>query len=66
MRCSKKSPDITSPVEPHLVAEGGVPYSPRDDRDPYEMLDELMIVVEVLSPCWPQRDELTVGDCFRL
>jgi len=66
MKSSKKSPDTTSRVEPHLAAEGGVSYFPPDDRDPYEILDELMTVVEALSPEWPARDARMMGDCFRL
>ena len=68
MKSSKKSADTSSPprAEVHLAAEGGAPYSPCDDRDPYEILDELMTVVEALSPRWPKRDKRIAGDCFRL
>jgi hypothetical protein len=68
MRSSKKSPDAASaiPVESHLVAEAGVTYSPRSDRDPFEIIDELMVVVEALCPRWPERDRRISGDSFRL
>jgi hypothetical protein len=39
-----------------LVAEGGVTGTPAGNRDPYEMLDDLMTVVEALCPRWPPRE----------
>jgi hypothetical protein len=42
--------------EPLLVADGGVSTLPTSGRDPYEMLDDLMVVVEALCPRWPQRE----------
>ena len=39
-----------------FVAEGGLAYSVATDRDPFEALDDLMTVVEALSPTWPQRE----------
>ncbi|MGA9854664.1 MAG: hypothetical protein WBR29_05240 [Gammaproteobacteria bacterium] len=35
-------------------------------RDPYEILDDLMIVVEELCPVWPQRATFSDRDIFRL
>jgi hypothetical protein len=64
MKSSKKLPDTTQARAP--VAESAASYSSSTDRDPYEILDELMIVVEVLSPEWPARELSTVGSCFRL
>jgi hypothetical protein len=39
-----------------LAEEGGVRTAPASDRDPYEVLDDLMVVVEALCPRWPARD----------
>jgi hypothetical protein len=43
-------------AEPLLVAEGGVSAAPVSNRDPYEVLDDLMVVVEALCPRWPERE----------
>lgn len=44
-------------AEPLLVAEGGMPPAPlARERDPYEVLDDLMVVVEALCPRWPPRE----------
>ena len=40
----------------HFVAEGGLPYAPNTTRDPFEALNDLMILVEALSPTWPPRE----------
>lgn len=46
-----------SGVEPPLAAEGGLPASaPARERNPYEVLDDLMVVVEALCPRWPPRE----------
>ncbi|MBX5462116.1 MAG: hypothetical protein IRZ28_13640 [Steroidobacteraceae bacterium] len=46
-----------SGVEPPLAADGGLPASPpARERDPYEVLDDLMVVVEALCPRWPPRE----------
>jgi hypothetical protein len=39
-----------------LAAEGGVRVSTERPDDPYQVLDDLMAVVEQLCPQWPQRD----------
>jgi hypothetical protein len=44
-----------------LAAEGGVTITVTDARDPYEVLDDLMVVVEALCPIWPARDVITPG-----
>lgn len=44
-----------------LAAEGGVTIAVTDARDPYEVLDDLMVVVEALCPIWPARDVVTPG-----
>lgn len=41
---------------PLLVADGGVDTAPVSNRDPYEVLDDLMVVVEALCPRWPPRE----------
>ena len=52
---------------PHLiVAEGGVPYKANTDRDPFEALMDLMIVVEALCPTWPLRETTKDGDYWLL
>jgi hypothetical protein len=42
--------------EQPLAAEGGISSAPVSTRDPYEALDDLMVVVEALCPRWPSRD----------
>ena len=49
-----------------LVAEGGVTTSPVSERDPYEVLDGLMVVVEALCPRWPSRDTFSAGELWLL
>jgi hypothetical protein len=41
-------------VQP-FVADGGLQAAAPSHRDPYEALDDLMAVVEVLCPVWPLR-----------
>lgn len=48
--------------EPPFAAEGGLPAPSPSDGDPYQVLDELMAVVEALCPVWPRRDRLVVAD----
>jgi hypothetical protein len=52
-------------TEPLFVREGGVPYLPSSDKDPFEAWMELMEVVEALCPRWPDRP-LNTGGEFRL
>ena len=40
--------------------------SPRDTRNPYEALDDLMRVIEAFSPQWPERDTVIGPGIFRL
>jgi len=49
-----------------FVAEGGIPYIPDPHRDPFEALDDLMTVVEALSPTWPPREPFVDGLNWRL
>lgn len=39
-----------------LAAEAGISPVPLDARDPFEVLDDLMTVVEALCPVWPPRE----------
>lgn len=44
------------PRDPPIAAEGGLAAQPASPpRDPYEALDDLMVVVEALCPAWPAR-----------
>ncbi len=49
-------PDPSRDSEPLLFADGGVGTAPASERDPYEVLDDLMVVVEALCPRWPPRE----------
>ncbi len=64
----QKSPDTraTTSTGPQLASDGGIAHSPPDDRDPFEILDEPMAVVEALCPRWPARDAPLAGGDFRL
>ncbi len=53
MSCSEKSTDAP------LFAEGGVDTPPPVPADPYQALDELMVVIEELCPVWPLRPIFT-------
>lgn len=40
-----------------FVADGGIAHVPAAaTRDPFEELDDLMTVIEVLCPVWPNRE----------
>jgi hypothetical protein len=56
---------LTKPPETPLAGEGGVTEPVSDPRDPYQVLDELMVVVEALCPTWPTRPITGTGQ-FRL
>ena len=47
--------------EAPIAAEGGVAGAPKLPEDPYQALDELMSVVEVLCPVWPAREVFKEG-----
>jgi hypothetical protein len=57
MKSSRKSPEqqqeLTRPVV--LFADGGVAVPLPSERDPFEALDDLMAVMDVLCPQWPAR-----------
>jgi len=52
--------------EQPLAGEGGITTSPISTRDPYEALDDLMVVVEALCPRWPSRDTFKADDVWLL
>jgi hypothetical protein len=64
MSSSNKSADGSS-SQP-IIAEGGVPYSPSTNRDPFAALDDLMCVVEALTPTWPPREPMKEGKYWLL
>jgi hypothetical protein len=39
-----------------IADHAGLESAAASDRDPYEVLDELMLVVEQLCPVWPERE----------
>lgn len=45
-------------TEQPIAAEGGLERTPEDSRceNPYAVLDDLMTVIEVLCPRWPERE----------
>lgn len=56
-RTSQKSASQPAEREPDalLVRDGGLPYTPSGEGDPFEAWAELMGVVEALCPRWPAR-----------
>lgn len=68
MKSSQANPDVDVGVEPPilLVADGGAPAVSTGCRDPYEALDDLMMLVEALCPSWPPREGFGSMDNLRL
>lgn len=58
----KSSPKSTE----HFVAEGGIVTPPSTERDPFEVLDDLMVVIEALCPVWPPRKTFEKARQLRL
>jgi hypothetical protein len=58
MNSSSISTDSRSPAPRRdlLVAGGGIRVPAQKIRDPFEALDDLMVVVEALCPTWPWRE----------
>lgn len=50
----------------HFVAEGGMAPSASTEKDPFQALDDLMVVIEALCPVWPQRKTFEKSCKFRL
>lgn len=53
------------PPQP-LADEGGIEVRPPSTRDPYEVLDDLMAVVEVFCPKWPTRETFKASGLWLL
>jgi hypothetical protein len=45
----------SDPKPTPLFADGGLRNLPTPDTDPLAALDDLMVVIEALSPTWPAR-----------
>lgn len=56
----------TEPAEQPLAGGGGVSMPQQSARDPFEVLDDLMSVVEELCPVWPSRPTFSDSDQFKL
>jgi hypothetical protein len=50
------------PIAEHAGFEGPIP----DHRDPYEILDDMMAVVEALCPEYPEREVFRAEGDWRL
>ncbi len=48
-------PESAIPTTRLLIGEGGIVTAVSSERDPFELLDDLMVVVEGLCDEWPQR-----------
>ena len=59
-------PSIESTPHPFAGEGGVVAVAPAGERDPFEVLDDLMVVVEALCPQWPARDIFKNCGPFRL
>ena len=49
--CSKSA-------EYFFAGSGGITAPVSSDRDPFEVLDDLMVVIEALRPTWPPRESI--------
>ncbi len=49
-----------------LFAEGGIVAPVSGERDPFEVLDDLMAVIEALCPVWPHRETFEKARVLRL
>jgi len=49
-----------------LSSTGGVSSPTADSRNPFEVLDDLMQVVEALCPTWPPRELFPDTAAFKL
>ncbi|HEY8053481.1 MAG TPA: hypothetical protein VIE42_11845 [Steroidobacteraceae bacterium] len=51
----------------HLLARAaGIDEPPADSRGPFEVLDDLMQVIEALCPTYPERDTFADSSAFKL
>lgn len=56
----------TKPTEYFFAGSGGVIAPVNSERDPFEVLDDLMVVIEALCPVWPHRETFENADRLRL
>ena len=49
-----------------LSSDGGLRMPQVDTRDPFEVLDDLIQVIEALCPTWPQRELFRDTAAFKL
>ena len=49
-----------------LASAGGIGEPPADSRDPFEVLDDLMQVIEALRPTYPKRETFAGSAAFKL
>jgi hypothetical protein len=49
-----------------LASDGGNVESPVDSRDPFEVLDDLMQVIEALCPTYPEREIFGPSAIYKL
>jgi hypothetical protein len=48
-----------------FAADGGIIHVPAaTSRDPFEVLDDLMTVIEALCPVWPNREIFSSNDLY--
>ena len=68
MNSSPISTDLQGPAPRRdlLVAGGGIRVPVQPMRDPFEALDDLMVVVEALCPRWPSRESFGTMPDLRL
>lgn len=48
-------------AEPPVATEAGLGAPVRHEEDPYRVLDDLMVAVELLCPGWPPRAAFVEG-----
>jgi hypothetical protein len=56
----------TNDDQPPLTRDVKVIASPPDTRDPFVVLDDLMLVIEALCPEWPPRHTVIGPGSFQL
>ena len=62
----RSDPELSSQSRHPIAADGGLVIQTETTRDPYEVLDDLMAVIEVLCPVWPARETFTGTEQFKL
>lgn len=54
------------PTEHFFAGSGGIAVPVNGRSDPFETLDDLMVVIEALCPAWPRRDTFENAGRLRL